>query len=136
MSDAIDAKRAMSASTELLASGEYERAMHILDQAIKDCLDSGGERSWTRTLCHHAAIIADFAGRPDLVKGYYEQSLAFDPENARALYGLARVYLELGEAPIAEKYARRCYDAAKQGTDSRNRIWLELIAKRWPQLTA
>jgi Tfp pilus assembly protein PilF len=80
----------MSASTKLLQQDKNDEALRILDEAIEEAVRDG-DKSWVRTLCHHAAIIAEFTENLDLAKHYYEQSLASNPENAQTLYGLARV---------------------------------------------
>jgi tetratricopeptide (TPR) repeat protein len=134
MVDAKDLRNAMRASTKLMESGQYEEALAILDRAIKSSLAASPDTAWIRTLYHHAAVIADFAAKPDLVKRYYEESLRCDPKNPRALYGLAKAYSDEGDVQLSVSYAKRCYDVLNEGTHSENRGLLQLIAKRWPEL--
>jgi tetratricopeptide (TPR) repeat protein len=126
--------RAMRASTELLQGEDYEKALELLDNAINAATKTGEKSPWIPTVCNHAAVIADFAGHKDLVRRYYEQSLASDAENPRALYGLAAVFLEQGDTQLARAYATKCYDIVMRSTDRKGRGLLELITKRWPEL--
>jgi hypothetical protein len=80
---------AMSASTESMRSRENEQALRLLDGAIAIAIGEN-ENRWVLTLSHHAAIIASVLGDWPRVKHYYEQSLAFNPENPAALSGLSR----------------------------------------------
>jgi len=121
-------------SMQLSNTGEHERAFEVLDGAIEDLVKEG-ETSSIVTLCHHAAILADFACNRPRVKHYYEQSLAAHPDNPRALYGLAQVALEQGETEIAKQYAIRSYAALMQSEDGViKQGLLELLAKRWPDV--
>lgn len=70
-----------------------------------------------------------------LVKHYYEQSLTYSPDNPIALYGLAEVALEQGDADLAKQYAKRSYAATVQGDDEiAKQGLLDLIAKKWPDI--
>jgi Tfp pilus assembly protein PilF len=71
------------------------------------------------------------------VKHYYKQSLASDPDNPRAWYGLASVALEQGETEMAKQYAIRCHAALVQSEDGVIKPGLlELLAKHWPDVVA
>jgi Tfp pilus assembly protein PilF len=133
MSDIERLKRAIHDSNELWKLGEYKRALKLLDDSIAEAIKEN-RSSWIRTLSHHAAVIASSAGDLRLVKHYYEQSLAHNPENPRALYGLANVSLEQGETEQAKRYATKCYEAIRQSDDEIDRGLLELLAKQWPEL--
>lgn len=87
---------AVSASTKLMEQDKNEEALQLLDGAISMAI-SETENRWVLTLSHHAAIIARFLGDWPRVKHYYEQSLAFNPDNPAALSGLADVAREVGE---------------------------------------
>jgi Tfp pilus assembly protein PilF len=128
--------RAMRASTKLLEAEQYDKALNLLDEAIKDAMKTGGKTSWIPTVCNHAAVVAGFAGRHDLVKHYYEQSLASDPRNPRALYGVAKHYLEHGDVRIAKSFATKCFDAIQNSTDQKGKGLLELLVKQWPDIGA
>jgi len=101
---------AMSASTKLMQQDENEEALRLLDDAIAVAM-SEKENRWVLTLNHHAAVISNFLGNLELVKHYYQQSLSFNPDNPRALLGLANVSKEQGEPELAKSYAARCYKA-------------------------
>ncbi len=89
--------------------------------------------SWIRTLCHHAAIVSRFTENLGSAKHYYEESLASDHENAKALYGLATVALDQGELEIAKQYAKRCHTALLQYDEGLlKQGLLDLLMKQWP----
>jgi hypothetical protein len=68
-------------------------------------------------------------------KRYYGQALASEPENARALYGLAAVARDEGAAITARKYATRCHRLMLPGDDGDlKQSLLDLIAKNWHDL--
>jgi tetratricopeptide (TPR) repeat protein len=114
--------------------GEYEKALKLLDESITEAIREN-QVSWVRTLSHHAAVISKFAGNLQLVKHYYEQSLAFNPDNPRALYGLAEVAREQGETEIARQYAVRCHKAIEESEDETvKQALLELLVKHWPEV--
>ena len=78
-------REAITESTKLM-SQDGHRALSLLDESISQAMRDGEPR-WVLTLCHHAAIIARFVGDQQLVEHYYQQSLAFVPENPAALFG-------------------------------------------------
>jgi len=126
---------AINKSAKLSQDEKHQEALELVDRAIADAILQG-HASWVLTLSHHAAVIAAFLGDHQLVKKYYEQSLAYVPENPRALYGLAKVAREEGESETARQYAFKCYkalgeledeDVVKQGL-------LDLVLKDWPEV--
>jgi tetratricopeptide (TPR) repeat protein len=126
-------KDAMSSSAKLAQQGDNEEALRLLDDAIARAI-SEKENRWVLTLSHHAAVISNFLGNWSLVKRYYEKSLAFNPENPRALSGLADVAKEQGELKLAKEYAARCYKALIEGVDFLKKERLETLLKKWPQV--
>jgi len=62
-------------------------------------------------------VISNFVGNLERVKHYYQQSLSSNPENPRALLGIAKVAKGQGEPELAKGYAARCYNALKHGDD-------------------
>jgi tetratricopeptide (TPR) repeat protein len=125
---------AINSSSKLLQRDEYEEALKLLDESIAEAI-RGNQVSWVRTLSHHAAVISKFAGNLQLVKHYYEQSLAFNPDNPRALYGLAEVAREQGETEIARQYAFRCHRAIEESEDEiAKQALLELLVRHWPEV--
>jgi tetratricopeptide (TPR) repeat protein len=123
---------AVTASTKL-ARENYEEALRVLDEAIAMAI-SENENRWVLTLSHHAAIISKFVGNLARVKEYYKQSLAFNPENPRALSGLADIAEEQGELELAKHYATRSYKALMEGDDFLKDAQLEMLLKKWPDL--
>jgi tetratricopeptide (TPR) repeat protein len=125
-------KAAMNGSIRLSQAGQNQEALKLLDDAIADAIQEG-RTSWILTLSHHAAILCDHRGDIDLAKHYYEQSLAYSPENPLALYGLACVSLQPGEAQSAKQFAKRSYEAILRGDDDIVKAGLlDLIVKQWP----
>jgi len=76
-------KDAMTNSLALAERGKHVDALKLSDEAIAEAIREH-HVLWIRTLCHHAAIQSRFAENWASAKRYYEQSLASDPENARA----------------------------------------------------
>ena len=124
---------AMSTSAKLAQQGDNEEALRLLDGVIAMAI-SANESQWVLTLSHHAAVISNFLGNLAKVKRYYEQSLAFNPENPRALSGLADAAKEQGELELAKEYASRCYKALTKGDDFLRDARLERLLKKWPEV--
>ena len=66
--------------------------------------------------------------------GNTTEALRHGPENPLALYGLAKVLAEQGEAEQAKLYATKCVEAIARSGDEIHEAVLDLIAKRWPDL--
>jgi tetratricopeptide (TPR) repeat protein len=124
---------AMRTSTKLMEQ-DKEEALRLLDDAIAMAV-SENENQWVLTLSHHAANISRFLGNPSRVKRYYQQSLVSNPENPRALAGLADVAKDQGEPELAKRYAARCYKALMEGDDRLRKERLELLLKKWPEVS-
>jgi hypothetical protein len=121
--------------------GEDEKAFKILDSAIERIAteaENEHRNAWLRTLCHHAALLAYFSDDASRVKHYYEKSLSNNPENPRALYGLAKFHLEHGQPDLALRFAQRSYDAIvnAESEDILAQGLIELLANGWPQLAS
>jgi tetratricopeptide (TPR) repeat protein len=104
---------AITGSLKFVEQGKHAEALKPLDDAIAEA-KRGQMGSWIRTLCHHAAIVSSFSDNLTSAQHYYEESLTSDPENARALYGLATVALDQGHLEIAKQYAKRCHTAIRE----------------------
>jgi Tfp pilus assembly protein PilF len=126
-------KDAISKSAMLAQQDDNEGALRLLDSAIAMAI-SEHERQWVLTLSHHAAVISNFLGNLSRVKHYYQQSLAFNPENPRALSGLADVAKEEGELELAKEYAARCCKVLMEGDDFLRDARLETLFKKWPDV--
>ena len=138
MSDAEDKswhryRGVMSASTELMQRDENEQALRLIDDAVATAI-AENENRWVLTLSHHAAVIARFLEDWPRVKHYYQQSLAFNPDNPAALFGLANAAKEQGEPEVAKEYAARCYKALIEGDDFLRDARLETLLKQWPEV--
>jgi|SRR5271168_4678390 len=126
---------AITKSINLVEQNKSAEALKLLDEAIAEAIQ---EQQISRicTLCHHAAILSKFTDNLPLARRYYEQSLASDPENARALYGLAVTTLDQGSPEIAKQYATRCHKVLLQSEDGvLKKGYLDLIAKHWPDIS-
>jgi hypothetical protein len=124
---------AMTESSGLLGQ-DARKALSLVDESIAQAIREN-EPLWVRTLCHHAAIISGFLGDQQLVEHYYQQSLAFVPDNPAALYGLAKAAQERGELETARLYAARCYKAISDGDDDiMKQGLLDLVIKHWPEV--
>src|SRR5258708_14858206 len=91
-----------------MEQGEHAEALKLLGDAIAEAKRDQNV-SWIRTLCHHPAIVSRVTENLTAAQHYYEESLAADPENARALYGLATVALDQGHLQIGKQYAKRTH---------------------------
>jgi len=130
-------RRAVNRSVELWRLGKQQQALKLLNDAIADSIQEKAGRSSVCTLCHHAAVLCQSVGDVGQVKHYYEQSLIHSPDNPRALYGLAKIALEQGNADLAKEYAKRAYAATVQGDDEiAKHGLLDLIALHWPEIDA
>ena len=127
-------KDVISKSVELEKRGGHASAMELLEETIAEAVRNGDVR-WIRVLCHHAAIMCRFHENWEAAKRYYQQSLVSDPENGRALYGLAAVALDQGDPVTARQYAARCHASIVRTDDEILKTGLlDLIAKNWPDL--
>ena len=134
MTNNSEFKDVISKSVDLEKRGKHASAMELLDEAIAEAVRKGEVR-WIRTLCHHAAVMSRFDDNWEPAKRYYQQSLASDPENAIALYGLAAVALDQGDPVTARHYAIRCHASIVRADDEILKTGLlDLIAKNWPDL--
>jgi tetratricopeptide (TPR) repeat protein len=121
---------AMTASAKL-AQVDADKALRLVDEAIAVAINENDNR-WVVALDHHAAIISTFLGKTELVKRYYQESLALSPENSPALYGLAKVAKNEGDFGLAKQYAARCHKALMEGEDFLRDARLETLVKDWP----
>jgi tetratricopeptide (TPR) repeat protein len=124
---------AITASAKL-ALADGDKALALVDDAIAVAINEKDNR-WAVKLDHHAAVIAAFLGKTELVKRYYQESLTLSPENPVALYGLASVAKDQGDFGPAKEYAARCHKALIEGEDflrDARLETLEKLLKDWP----
>jgi Tfp pilus assembly protein PilF len=124
----------MNSTARLLQHDKEEKALRLLDDAIARAIREN-ENRWVLTLSHAAAVVSRLMGNWSQVKHYYEISLVFNPENPRALSGLADVAKGQGELELAKQYAARCYKALIEGDDFLKRERLETLLKKWPEFS-
>lgn len=66
-------------------------------------------------------------------KSYYEQSLAVDPGDPIALYGLAKVAEAQGDSESAREFAASCFRAIAHSNDEIVKVGLlDLLLVQWP----
>jgi tetratricopeptide (TPR) repeat protein len=124
--------KAMRASLKLMGD-DMPGALRVLDDALATAARER-QNQWVLTLSHRAANIARFLGDWPRVKHYYQQSLEFNPENPRALSGLADVAEAEGELEQAKEYAARCYKALIEGDNFLKKERLETLLHKWPEV--
>ncbi|HEX4536267.1 MAG TPA: hypothetical protein VH140_04910 [Candidatus Acidoferrum sp.] len=127
-------RKAMSASTELTQLDKKREALRLLDDPIA-MAQSENQNRWVLTLSHQAANFSRFLEDLPRVKYYYLESLKFNPENPRALSGLADVAKAEGELEVAKEYAARCYKALIEGDDFLKKERLETLLYKWPEVS-
>jgi tetratricopeptide (TPR) repeat protein len=133
MNELDQLKRIIQRSHELSKSGRAEEALALLDYSLSQAIREKREM-WIRLLSRHAAVISDLMGDLQRVRHYYQQSLASDPNDVAALYGLAEALHRHGETELAKQYAFKCYHAVQQGQDEAHRALVEMILAVWPDL--
>ena len=124
--------RAVQESTKLSQSGEFLKALELLDNSMAVAV----RENWSRaleTISRHAAIIAESSGDLARAKSYNERTLACAPENPMALYGMAKILSEQGQSELAREYAARCYEVSLRGGTDVDRARVELLGKHWPE---
>lgn len=125
---------AITGSLKLVEQGDHTEALKLLDDAIAEA-KRDQSISWIQTLCHHAAIVSRFTENSTAAQHYYEESLASDPENAMALYGLATIALDQGNVEIAKQFAKRSHTAImRRDDDVLKQGLLDLLLKHWPDI--
>jgi tetratricopeptide (TPR) repeat protein len=108
MSDLERLKRIVQQGGDLSKLGQDEDALVLLDEAITEAVRNN-QVMRVRILSHHAAVTSDSIGDRQRVRHYFEQSLASNPNNSRALFGLAKALHREGKTELAKQYADKCY---------------------------
>jgi len=125
-------RHAIQESTRLSQKGEQQKALELLDRLLAVAIHENWNRSM-QALSRHAAIIAELSGDLTRAKSYNEQALKFGPENAMALYGMAKILLQQGEFQLAKRYAAKCYEVSIRGGTEIDQARVELLGKHWPE---
>jgi tetratricopeptide (TPR) repeat protein len=125
--------KAIRESSRLSKLGQLSEALDYIDRSISEAI-RGNHGDWVQILCRHAAIISNFAGDLNRAKRYNEEALSYGPENRMALFGLAKVLVQLGQPDLAKQYATKCYELAIRDRTKPDRAMLELLGNRWPEL--
>ena len=132
MSDLEQLKRVIQQSSELSKLGQDEKALNLLDDSLGQAVREN-RVMWIRILSHHAAVISDSMGDHSRIRRYYEQSLASNPDNPMALYGLAKALHRQGETELAKEYATKCFRSVQHSESQLDRGLVELIVATWPE---
>jgi len=69
-----------------------------------------------------------------LTRGYSEEVLAYEPENAMALFKVADVLFRQGQADLAKEYAAKSYALVAHSSTSEDRGLAELLTVKWPEI--
>lgn len=140
-----DLDRDMRAATELVKSGDYERAIpafqtilaahpdeYDVHRALGDVLFQLGRQHdalphYTTALKgfpndavihHRLGLSAQSDGQLDDAIRHMKRAKELDPTRAQVSHDLARVYIDKGEMPEAELYARECVRLAPDHADA------------------
>jgi tetratricopeptide (TPR) repeat protein len=108
------ARETINETLQLANAGEFERALVLIDRAVRDAIVEGESVS---TLARHAGVLAERVGDLGAVRHYYEVAVEHDPDPwtylalgdvcrklgddvaARTHYASGRVMAEVGHDP-------------------------------------
>jgi tetratricopeptide (TPR) repeat protein len=126
-------KDAIGQSNELWERGQHHEALKILDDCIAKAIQEN-RAVWVKILSMHASVISEAMGDLGLVGRYCEQVLAYEPENALALFKLADVLFRHRQTDLAKKYAAKSYALVSHSNTDIGRGLAELLTKKWPEV--
>jgi Flp pilus assembly protein TadD len=108
---------------QLASAGELERALVLLDRAVRDAITEGES---VATLARHAGVLAERAGDLGAVRHYYEVAVERDPDPWTYL-ALGDVCSKLGD----DVAARTAYASGRMmAEDGRDPDVLALLKQR------
>ena len=109
------------------------QSLRVLDESIAEAARKK-QLDWAGGLSQHAAMICRLDGDLESARHYSEQAILYGPGNPTALFGMAKVLLDQGEARLAREYAAECYEISLRGGTELDRSRIELIVRLWPEL--
>jgi hypothetical protein len=127
MSDFVDA---MIAANKLWMRNRPAEALTLLQANIAKA-EQTSDATWLRL---HACLIARDMNNPSLVENYCDQILRYEPENVLAIYNLADAALLQGRADLSARYALRAYSLITQSSPEKDRVLMDLLTERWPEI--
>lgn len=94
------ARETISETLQLASAGEFERALVLLDGAVRDAIIEGES---VATLARHAGVLAERGGDLGAVRHYYEVAVEHDPDPWTYL-ALGDVCRKLGDDAAARTH--------------------------------
>jgi len=126
-------KNAVRDSTALWKKGQGREALKLLDGLIAKAKQENLD-VWVKVLALHASTLSHSVGDLDSAKRYSEQVLAYEPENALALFKVADILLQQGRADAAKEYAAKSYALAIASDTKEGQGLAELLTRKWPEI--
>jgi Tfp pilus assembly protein PilF len=133
MSDLDQLKGIIQQSHKLSRQGHPAKGLALLDDSLSRAVQEN-RVAWIRTLCRHAAVISDAMGNQQQATNYYKKSLASNPNDPVALYGLAQALRRQGETVAAKECASKCYRVVLHTEAPVRQLLMEMILEDWPEL--
>ena len=133
MADLDLLKDAIGQSNELWKRGQHQEALKILDDSIAKAKQEN-RGLWVKILSRHASVISGSLGDLGLERRYCEQVLAYQPDDALALFGLADVLFRQSQPDLAKRYAAKSYALVAHSNTDMDRGLAELLTKKWPEV--
>lgn len=110
---------------------DYQAALRLVDDAITDPTLDRNKVMWS--LVPIASVIARNIGNIDLAARYCKLRLAYDPDNAMALYTLADCLARQGKNEDAKEIARKSRKLSLGNGAVKGRGLAELVEQRFPE---
>ena len=126
-------KAAIGESNVLWKRGQHQEALKILDDSIVKAKQENRGR-WIKILSRHASVICRSLGDLGLERRYSEQAVAYQPDDALALFGLADVLFRQSQPDLAKRYAIKSYALVAHSNTDMDRALAELLTKKWPEV--
>jgi tetratricopeptide (TPR) repeat protein len=128
-----DVKSAVRDSNELWKAGRERDALELLNNRIRT---AGQDNSavQAKILSLHASAIAESAGDIDAARSYLKTVLIYEPENALALFKIAKILNNQGKSDEARDIAAHSYSIAAASNTEEGRGLLELLVNEWPDI--
>jgi len=121
----------MLSTIGLVQKGENEQAFDDLDKILADALRDN-EADCFKTLCNHAAAMAQAVGDRRRELKYRKQTLPFAKDRQFALYHIAQLLLLDGQKDFARQYASEAYQLSTTDEGQGGVIWPRQSSRRGP----
>jgi hypothetical protein len=120
----------MVKANALWATDRHAEALTLLEASVLTASQTE-EATWLRL---QACLIARATSNPALVESLCGQILSYDPENVLAIYNLADAALIQGKADLSARYALQAHTLISRSSPERDRVLLDLLESRWPEI--